>query len=130
MNTKRHLLLVFYTVFLNAGIFSPVNATGFTDIATCFTAKKGDDNPIKNLGECRLHFYSSFGGGTILKITLDNGKVINGQCPGESANYGLTGCIVNDLPGVIKTVGNTDYPSYCIWQHKQKISYCAKPWNQ
>jgi hypothetical protein len=130
MNIKRCLLFVFYALFLSSESFISANATGFTDLATCFTAKKGDNNPIKDLGKCQLHFYSSFGGGTIIEITLDNGKVINGQCPGESANYGLKGCMVNDLPGVIKIVGDTDYPSYCAWQHKQRISYCANPWNQ
>ena len=104
------------------------SATGFTDLATCYTARKGESQIAINLGECRLHFYSSFGGGTQIHMILSGGQQIDGQCPGESSNYGLAGCLVNRLPGIVKIVG-TDHPAYCAWRHKDTDAYCALPFN-
>ena len=121
--------LMLGTMLAYASCIQPSKATGFTDIASCFTARKGDNNTLADMGECRLHFYSSAGGGTSIDIRWSDGSKLLGKCPGLSANYGLNGCVVNGLPGEIRIVGEEDSPAFCAWRHKDLVAYCARPWN-
>jgi hypothetical protein len=106
----------------------PASGTGFTDLATCYKACKGDSYITTNLGECRLHFYSSFGGGTQIHMILSGGQRIDGQFPGKSTNYGFADYLVNGLPGIVKTVC-TDCPAYCVRRLADNDAYCELPLN-
>ena len=111
----------------------PAKATGFRDLATCFTTKKGDNKPIQELGECKLGFSSSYGGGTAMEMSSEGKFSITGRCPGETINAGLTGCMVNGEPGILKLVGGDTETgtgiAFCMWKHKDKYAYCAFPYN-
>lgn len=126
---RKWYVPILCALFAVQGYSKPALATGFTDLASCFTARKGDNKPVSEMGVCRLHFYSSAGGGTTIDMRWNNGFKLTGQCPGSSANYGLNGCVVNGLPGEIRIVGEEDNPAFCAWRHKDPIAYCARPWN-
>lgn len=137
------------TVTILKGIFSiaaatlsihsgAVDATGFQDLGTCFTARKGDDKMITDLGKCEVHFYSSAGSGTGLTLLLSGGNKVVATCPGNSTGNGwreltlaeASSCIVNGEPGTVEWIRKSQSSAYCAWRHKDPIAYCVHPWNQ
>jgi hypothetical protein len=140
MINNLSLPVLLAAALLASPVFLPLpraRATGFIDIAECFTAKKGSRNAVSQLGdsqlgECRIQFYSSLGGGTTIELRmLKDGAVIKGDCPGLSQQtYGTRGCLVNRQPGDIQVIGEEPYPAYCVWRYRDPIAYCAFPFNR
>ncbi|WP_148293465.1 hypothetical protein [Picosynechococcus sp. NKBG15041c] len=104
-------------------------ATGFTDLANCFTAEKGDINPIDDLGECRLQFYASWGGGTEINLLIKDQYKVHGYCPGQTTGGTHLACRVNELPGEVRYIDSIYGGAYCAWRHQDSVAYCAKPYN-
>lgn len=117
---------------------SPVQATGFQDLGTCFTARKGMAKVIDDLGKCEVHFYSGSGSGTGLRLLFPSGHKVVAICPGNSTETGTwrpltqeeaSTCQVNGELGTVKWIRSGSGSAYCAWRHRDSIAYCGRPWN-
>lgn len=112
----------------------PAVATGFSDLATCFTAEKATGKKIRDIGECRISARGSWGSGDGLSLSINGRVIIDADTPGRnSPDFGKRGTLVNKQPGELdfsmsqfEEGGPT---MYCAYRYTDPVAYCALPYN-
>ena len=126
----RHV--IFISVIVAATSTNEAVATGFSDLARCFTADKATGQKIRDLGECRISVRSSFGSGDGLNLSIKDRVIIDADTLGRSLpDFGKRGTLVNGQPGALdfgmgQEVGPT---MYCAYRYTDTVAYCAIPYN-
>jgi len=130
IKTMKHVI---FTVALVANTTAmPAVATGFSDLATCFTADKATGKKIRDLGECRISARGSWGSGDGLNLSVNGRVIIDADSPGRnSADFGKRGTLVNGQPGELDfSMGEEGGPTiYCAYRYTDSVAYCALPYN-
>ncbi|MCT4364786.1 hypothetical protein FB106_12027 [Synechococcus sp. Ace-Pa] len=126
--------IIFTGALLAATTAIPAIATGFSDLATCFTADKATGKKVRDLGECRISARGSFGSGDGLNLSINGRVLIDADTPGRSSpDFGKRGTLVNGQPGELDfgmgqlVEGGPDM--YCAYRYTDPVAYCALPYN-
>lgn len=109
-----------------------VSATGFSDLASCFTADKATGKKIRDIGECRMSARGSWGSGDGLNLSINGRVIIDADNPGRnSPEYGKRGTLVNSQPGELDFSMGPEGSNtmYCAYKYTDAVAYCAIPYN-
>ncbi|MCP9771631.1 hypothetical protein KBY66_03165 [Synechococcus sp. Tobar12-5m-g] len=125
---------IFTGALVAATSMMPAIATGFSDLATCFTADMATGKKIRELGECRISARGSWGSGDGLNLSINGRVIIDADTPGRnSPDFGKRGTLVNGQPGELDfSMGQfvEGGPTmYCAYRYTDAFAYCALPYN-
>ncbi|MDH4405996.1 MAG: hypothetical protein QE276_08315 [Cyanobium sp. D14.bin.5] len=128
----KHVIFTFALVATTMAM--PAVATGFSDLANCFTADKATGKKIRDLGECRISARGSLGSGDGLNLSINGRVIIDADTPGRnSPDFGKRGTLVNGQPGELDfSMGQfvEGAPTiYCAYRYTDSVAYCALPYN-
>lgn len=132
--TENMKHVIFTAVLLATTTAMPAVATGFSDLASCFTAEKATGKKIRDIGECRISARGSWGSGDGLSLSINGRVIIDADTPGRnSSDFGKRGTLVNGQPGELDfsmSQFEEGVPTmYCAYRYTDSVAYCALPYN-